>query len=109
MPPDRVKKYMEEANIFISTSNFMEGWGAVINEAMSCGCAVVASHAVGSVPYLIEHKKNGLIYQSGNNGDLYHKVRRLINHSKLQTIYGTKAYDTMVHTWNPEVAASLLI
>lgn len=109
MPPDRVKKYMEEANIFISTSNFMEGWGAVINEAMSCGCAVVASHAVGSVPYLIEHKKNGLIYQSGNNGDLYHKVRRLINHPKLQTIYGTKAYDTMVHTWNPEVAASRLI
>lgn len=103
--PDKVKEYMEEANIFLFTSNFKEGWGAVMNEAMSSGCAVVTSHAVGSAPYLIEHKKNGLIYQSGNINDLYRKVSLLINNPKLQYIYGSNAYATMVNTWSPEVAA----
>ncbi len=109
MTPDHVKKYMEEANIFLFTSNFKEGWGAVLNEAMSSGCAVVVSHAVGSAPYLIEHKKNGLIYQSGNSNDLYRKVSRLLNNPKLQKIYGWNAYDTMVKTWSPEVAAARFI
>lgn len=109
MTPDNVKKYMEEANIFLFTSNFKEGWGAVINEAMSCGCAVVASHAAGSVPYLIEHKKNGLIYQSGNINDLYNKVSKLIKNPKLQHRYGINAYDTMANTWSPEVAANRFI
>lgn len=105
MSPDHVKKYMETANIFLFTSSFKEGWGAVINEAMSCGCAVVTSHAVGSAPYLIKHKRNGLIYQAGNINDLYHKVRRLINNPRLQYIYGINAYETMANTWSPEVAA----
>ena len=109
MSPNQVKKYMEEANIFLFTSNFREGWGAVINEAMSSGCAVVASHAVGSVPYLIEHKKNGLIYQSGNCNDLYRKVSKLIKNPKLQYIYGIKAYETMAGIWSPELAAYRLI
>lgn len=107
--PDQVSRYMEESNIFLFTSNFKEGWGAVINEAMSRGCAVVTSHAAGSAPYLIQDKKNGLIYQSGNINDLYRKVRRLLNNPKLQYIYGLKAYDTMVNLWSPEVAATRLI
>ena len=40
-----------------------EGWGAVVNEAMSSGCAVVADAEAGSVPYLIENSKDGFIYR----------------------------------------------
>jgi len=109
MTPDNVKKYMEKANIFLFTSNFKEGWGAVINEAMSSGCAVVTSHAAGCAPYLIRHKKNGLIYQAGNTNDLYHKVRKLLDNPMLQYNYGMNAYDTMVKVWSPEVAASRFI
>lgn len=109
MEPDKVKKYMEEANIFLFTSNFKEGWGAVLNEAMCSGCAVVTSHAVGSAPYLIEDKKNGLIYKSGNINDLYRKVSMLINDPKLQYIYGCNAYDTMIKAWSPDIAACRLL
>jgi glycosyltransferase involved in cell wall biosynthesis len=45
--------------VFIFTSDRNEGWGAVLNEAMGSGCAVVAADLIGSVPYLIEHKKMG--------------------------------------------------
>ena len=42
-----VRSYMEKADIYLFTSDFGEGWGAVLNEAMNSGCAVVASHAIG--------------------------------------------------------------
>ena len=66
MKPKEVRKYMEKSNIYLFTSNFKEGWGAVLNEAMNSGCAIVASHAIGSVPFLLEHNVNGLIYKYGD-------------------------------------------
>ena len=36
-PPQNVRRFMEEANIFLFTSNYLEGWGAVLNEAMNSG------------------------------------------------------------------------
>ncbi len=109
MAPDKVRTYMERANIFICTSNFKEGWGTVVNEAMSSGCAVAASNAAGSVPYLIRHKRNGLVYKAGDVNDLYRKVIRLLNHPELQYIYGISAYRTMADIWSPEVAARRLV
>jgi glycosyltransferase involved in cell wall biosynthesis len=65
MPPEQVRVHMEEAGIYLFTSDRQEGWGAVLNESMNSGCAVVASHAIGSTPFLISDGQNGLIYQSG--------------------------------------------
>ncbi len=48
MSPDKVRAYMERADVFLFTSDFNEGWGAVLNESMNSGCAVVASHAMVS-------------------------------------------------------------
>ena len=33
---------------------------------MNSACAVVANSAIGSVPFLIKNKENGLIYENGN-------------------------------------------
>ena len=52
MSPEKVRDAMEQAGIFLFTSDRKEGWGAVLNEAMNSGCAVAASEAVGSVPDL---------------------------------------------------------
>lgn len=54
MPPESVRTYMEESEIFIATSDQNEGWGATVNEAMSSACAVVASHAIGAVLFCIK-------------------------------------------------------
>lgn len=51
MKASEVRSYMEKADIYLFTSDFNEGWGAVLNESMNSGCAVVASHAIGSVPF----------------------------------------------------------
>lgn len=35
MSPDEVRAYMERADVFLFTSDFNEGWGAVLNESIT--------------------------------------------------------------------------
>ena len=105
MSPEKVREYMENAQIFLFTSDFNEGWGCVLNEAMNSACAVVASHAAGSTPYLIHDHENGFIYKSGDLDELYEKVKTLLDNRKMSDGFGKNAYETMLNTWNANVAA----
>ena len=105
MKPDEVRLHMEKSQIFLFTSDFNEGWGAVLNESMNSGCAVVASHAIGSVPFLINDGENGLIYKNGDLDDLYKKVKFLLDNAEKRDEIGKNAYKTLTDTWNAEVAA----
>lgn len=105
MDSTKVREYMEQSNIFLFTSDFREGWGAVLNEAMNCGCAIVASHAAGAVPFLINSGENGVIYKSGNLKDFYIKLTKLIDDRDLQIFLGRNAYFTIQDTWNEHTAA----
>ena len=109
MSPQQVRKHMECANIFLFTSDCGEGWGAVLNEAMSAGCAVVAADQIGSVPYLLKHKENGMIFQSENWNELFIKTTQLFDDPALCTRCGLAAYETMNQTWNAEIAANRLL
>ena len=104
MKPDEVRKHMEQSEIFICTSDFNEGWGAVMNESMNSACAVVASHAIGSVPFLINDGENGFVYKNGNIDDLFNKVKFLLDNPKKRKQVSLNAYKTMVETWNAENA-----
>lgn len=107
--PTDVRRFMEYANIFLFTSDYQEGWGAVLNEAMNSGCAVVASHAIGAAPFLIKHGKNGLIYKSDCFQSLYQNVRKVIDNTSLRCSMGTNAYYTITQTWNAENAIENLL
>lgn len=109
MTPDKVREHMEQADIYLFTSDFNEGWGAVLNESMNSGCAVVASHAIGSVPFLVEDGVNGLIYENGNESDLIKKVEFLLENAEARVKIGRTAYKTMVEIWNAENAAARLL
>lgn len=101
---EEVRKYMESANIFLFTSDRNEGWGAVLNEAMNSGCAVIGSHIAGSVPFLIKDGKNGLIYESGNIKHLVSCLKTVINNSKKCNDLGIQAYKSISEQWNPNDA-----
>lgn len=105
MSPEKVRELMEKAEIFLFTSDRNEGWGAVLNEAMNSGCAVVASHIIGSVPFLINDLKNGLIYNDGSLSNLYKKVKWLLDNPAERSELGRKAYKTITEQWNAETAA----
>ena len=109
MSPEKVRDYMEAANIFLFTSDFNEGWGAVLNESMNSGCAVVASHAIGSVPFLIQDGANGLVYKNGNQHQLEERVEKLIRDSDYRKRLGMNAYESIVNMWSAEVAAKRFV
>lgn len=104
-----VLRRMRKSDVFLFTSDKNEGWGAVLNEAMSSACAVVACREIGSVPYLIEHGKNGLIYDKTGKNSLYHNVRKLIDDNKLKEKLQKNAYKTITEVWNADVAADRLL
>lgn len=106
---EEVRDEMEKAGIYLFTSDKQEGWGAVLNEAMNSGCAVVASHAIGAVPYLVEDCKNGYVYESGNKEMLYEKVKFLLENKLEQERLGKAAYYTIVNEWNAEEAAKRFV
>ncbi len=107
--PDEVYEYMRKSDIFLFTSDFNEGWGAVLNEAMYESCACVASDAAGASSYLITNNQNGLIYNFRSNQDLIEKVLFLANNKDVRENLGRNAYSTMKTKWNAEVAANRLI
>ena len=109
MSPERVREKMEESEIFLFTSDRNEGWGAVLNESMNSACAVVASHAIGSVPFLVKDKTNGMIYKDGNLDELYSKVKHLMDDSNYRKEISRQAYKTMLTEWNPKNAAKKLL
>ncbi len=106
LPPERVRETMERSHIFLFTSNHLEGWGAVVNEAMNSACAVLAGAEAGAVPWLIRHGENGLIYNGEDEGDFYAKALYLVTHHQECHEMAQKAYQTIVQEWNAQVAAS---
>lgn len=109
MSPAQVREHMEKADIFLFTSDRNEGWGAVLNESMNSGCAVVASHVIGSVPFLVRDGENGLIYCDGDEGSLCSKISYLLEHPLERKNIGKKAYETLAEIWNARTAAERLL
>lgn len=109
MSPEDVRRNMLSADVFLFTSNYREGWGAVVNEAMSCGCAVLASSAVGSVPYLIEDGKNGIVYRFGSQKDMDAKLLSLATDVEKRKMLGKNAMHTINNVYSPEVAGERLV
>lgn len=109
LPPETVRCYMEKSDIFLFTSDFNEGWGAVLNEAMSSGCASIASHACGSSPFLIRDGENGYLYQNDHEDQLFRRTALLLKDTLNRRKLGIQAYQDMCDVWNPRVASERLI
>lgn len=105
MPNEDILSAMREHEIFLFTSDKNEGWGAVANEAMSNGCAIVASSAIGSVPFLVKDGENGCIFESCNLDSLCKKVEWLLDNADKQNKLAINAYHSMRDMWSPKNAA----
>lgn len=104
-----IREKMREAHFLVFASDFREGWGAVVNEAMNSLCVPVVSHAAGSSKFLIEEGNNGLIYKYSSVKDLCDKIEKLITNRNLRDRYAKNAYQTIISDYNGEEAAKRLI
>ena len=125
LPNDKLLLAMREHDIFLLTSDKNEGWGAVANEAMSNGCVLVASHAIGSVPFLIKDRITGMIFQSSRTDrgfgrfrgtvdeealdSLCEKVEWLWEHPTERKQIALNGYESIKEIWSPSNAAHNLM
>ncbi len=109
MAPEQVRKEMEKANILTFTSNTKEGWGAVVNEAMNSGCAIVAGSEPGAVKTMLNDGENGLVYCREEYDQFYEKLEQLVADPQLAQRLGEAAYETISQKYNATVAAQRFV
>lgn len=107
--PEKVRDVMEQCHIHLFTSNYLEGWGAVVNEGMNSGCVEVVNAQVGAAPYLIRHGENGLVYPDDSYEKMEALVEDLFAHWDDRKQMGWAAYETIRDMWNAEHAAKELL
>lgn len=100
---------MEESEIYLVTSDRKEGWGAVVNEAMNSGCAVVADHMIGAAPWMIRQRENGILYHDGCEQQLQEYVAELLQDPAECRRLGEAAQQTVRTEWNARTAAERLV
>ncbi len=88
IPNEQLNKYYAIADVFvlpsITTKNFKEPWGMVINEAMNQGCPVVVTDAVGAgAGGLVENGQNGYIVPEKNSVLLKEAIDKLLKNEEL--------------------------
>lgn len=66
-------------DIFIMPSHH-DGWGAVVNEALTCGLFVICTDKTGAKD-LLKDKERGIIYNAGNISELNECIKQCILHT----------------------------
>lgn len=109
LSPEETRAEMEKADIYVCTSNKLEGWGAVIYEGLSAGCAVIATSMAGATPFLVKDGQTGLVYRSGSVKSLSDKLISCLKDMEGSRMMGRRAYDEMHDSWNPDTAAERVL
>ncbi len=103
-----VRVAMENADIFLMTSDYHEGWGVVINESLSCGCVVIADEAPGATNYLIENGVNGFTYRD-DISTVFPVIEKLVTDENYRKLIQLNAYEYMINNASPQIAAKRFI
>jgi glycosyltransferase involved in cell wall biosynthesis len=109
LPEDKVRREMQNSDIYLFTSTQGEGWGLVLSEAMSEGMVPIASASAGATTELVEDGKNGYIYYQDHAAELKEKTELLAAHPEKLAEMGNNARRTIEEQWNAENATSRLI
>lgn len=109
IPSEEVTALMAKNDVYVLPSNAYEGWGAVVNEAMSVGCAVVASDKTGAGAAMIGDGVNGFLFESGSVFSLYNCLNDLLCNKNLVQKIGFSAKATMTELWQPSAVAKRYI
>ncbi len=104
-PSPKIHQLMNQHHVYVLPSNAYEGWGAVINEAMAEGCAVIASDAAGAAKSMIRTGENGFLFAPGDWKKLSELLRALAEDEVFRLELAEKGQRTITECWSPAIAA----
>ncbi len=81
--PDVLPTYYRSADVFVAPSLGGESFGIVLLEAMASGVPVIASDIPG-YRNVVVHRKNGLLFESGNSEALRFQLFELLKEPSLK-------------------------
>ncbi len=95
--------YYRASDVLVLPSRF-DGWGAVVNEAMEYGLAVLVSDSCGCAEMLVEHGTNGFVFPSGDLSVLSECLAKLVE-SRERCLAMRVASRERIAMFRPAVAA----
>lgn len=87
--PAEVRERMMQAHFFIATADYNEGWE--------------------TVPFLINHWHNGMIFHNNDVMELYEQFCALKENKEYVFKLGSEAYKTINEVWSPQKATEALV
>ena len=103
-----IPPFMHQMDVYAFTSGREEGWGAVLNEAMGQGCAIIANEDAGSTLELMSEPDCGFLFKGRDVSAISDAIRNYIANPNLASAHGRRAYDRICAA-SPSVKASYLV
>ena len=99
VPNGEIYEFLKKNDIFVSAS-FEDNMPVSVMEAMNAGNVVIASN-VGGVPNMIEHRKNGMLFDPNRVDDLVQCVKYVIEHQDAAIKMSSNAHQSAKeYSWN---------
>ena len=95
------------ATALISAST-NESFGLTLAEAMACEAPVIAPN-VGGIPEVIDHEKNGFIYDLGDKNALVNYMRQLLDDEDLTRKFGQNGREKVIKEFESSMIADRYI
>lgn len=107
IPNNEIPIVMNSVDIFILPS-IEEGMGRVLLESMAMRLPIIASN-VGGVPLLIEHTKDGLLFEVGDIDKLAKYILLLLFNNELKNELTQNAYEKFIKNYEYEISINMFI
>ncbi len=104
-PRARVPEALASLDVLVAPSVWPETSPLVIREAFLTGVPVVASN-IGGIPELVQHERNGLLFEPGDVNGLSRALRRLSDEPGLLDRLKAGAAETPVRSIADDIAAA---
>ncbi|PKO05088.1 MAG: hypothetical protein CVU41_13690 [Chloroflexi bacterium HGW-Chloroflexi-3] len=83
---EKLPQILNSTDIFVMPGNG-ESFSIATLEAMACSKPVIAANAA-ALPELVDHQKNGLLFQAKSQKDLAESLQYLVNHKTIRESMG---------------------
>lgn len=108
---DDVHEFLKSAHIFVQPSRpsmFAEAFGRGVVEAMAAGVPSICFRC-GALPEHVIHEVTGLICDDESSECLAEQLRKLLENTKLQEMYGEQARARYETIYAPDIVKSMWI